>query len=155
MVKFVDGDQPVVKGFHAETLYGEAEGGVGTDQRFVATRHKRLHRFHLTAIFSRRVAEVPAGLHRPVVVEAELRQRLVGEAGADRLFRHRDNCLFDTLLIELVEGDEHQRPALSGSWGRFEQQVLLAALVVGALLHGAHAEFVGFYGAAGGGVVDG
>ena len=42
-----------------------------------------------------------------------------------------------------------KRPALARGRRRFDQQILLAALVIGALLHDAHAEFIGFGGSAG------
>lgn len=61
-----------------------------------------------------------------------------------------------SLLSGLVKGDEHQRPALvHETGGGLDQQVLLAALLVGALLHGVHAEFIGPGRAAVGGVGDG
>ena len=45
--------------------------------------------------------------------------------------------------MELVEGDEHERPALARSGRRLDQQILLAALLVGALLHRPHAKRIG------------
>ena len=44
---------------------------------------------------ARRVAEVPFRLDRPVRPEAELAQRLVIEARADRLLRHDDDRLLE------------------------------------------------------------
>ena len=50
--------------------------------------------------------------------------------------------------MQLVERDEHQRPALARGGRGFDQQILLAPLLIGALLHGAHAQLVRFGGAA-------
>ena len=72
VVELVDGDQAVVKGLHAEPLHGKAEGGVGADQRLIVAFQEGLHRLHLAAVFPRRVAEVPAGLHRPVVERSRI-----------------------------------------------------------------------------------
>ena len=47
-------------------------------------------------------------------------------------------------LAELVERDEHERAAFAGGGRGFDEEVLLAALLVGEFLHGAHAEGVGF-----------
>lgn len=65
------------------------------------------------------------------------------EAGADEFFRHNDDCLFDALIGQLVERDEHQRAALARGRRRLDQQILLTAFFEGALLHRPHAEFVG------------
>ena len=73
-----------------------------------------------------------------------LAQRLVVEARADGLFRHDDDRLLDALIVQLVERDEHQRAALARGRRRLDQQILLAALFEGALLHRPHAELVGF-----------
>ena len=59
------------------------------------------------------------------------------------LFRHHDDGLLDALVGELVERNEHQRAALARRWRRLDQQVLLAALLEGALLHRPHAELIG------------
>lgn len=47
-------------------------------------------------------------------------------------------------MRQLVERDEHERAAFSRCGRRFDKKVLLAALFVGALLHGPHAECIGF-----------
>ena len=65
------------------------------------------------------------------------------EARADGSFRHHDDRLLEALIRQLVQRHEHQRPALARGRGRFDQQILLAALLPGALLHGAHAQRVG------------
>ncbi len=57
--------------------------------------------------------------------------------------RHDDDRLLEPLIVELVEGDEHERAALARGRRRLDEQVLLAALLVGALLHRPHAKRVG------------
>src|SRR5690606_32572440 len=106
---------------------GEAEGRVGADKHLVVALEKRAERADLSSIVrAGRVAEVPFRLNRPVRPKATLAQRLVIEARADRLLRHNDDCLFETLVGELVEGDEHQRAALARSRGRLNEKVLFA-----------------------------
>lgn len=41
--------------------------------------------------------------------------------------------LGSTLIVELVERDEHERAALARGGRRFNQEILLAALFIGAL----------------------
>ena len=141
VVKLIDRDQPIVEGFHAELLDREAERGVRADEHLVGAVQKLLHRFDLAAVVvARALAEIPLRLHFPVRPEAELRQRFVVKARADRSLRHDDDRLLELLILQLIEGDEHQRAALAGRRRRFDEQVLLAALLPGALLHRAHAE---------------
>ncbi len=77
-------------------------------------------------------------------------KRLVVETGADAPLRHADDSLFHPLVPQLVQCDEHQRPTLPGCRWRFDQKILLPALLVSALLHRAHPQFVWLRG---GGVV--
>ena len=155
VVELVHRDQALVEGVNPVLVDGEAEGGVGADQHPVLAVQKGAHRPDLAALFPRGVAQVPLGRHPPVGKEAELGQGLVVKTGADGLLRHHDDGLAQALMVELVEGDEHQCPALARGRGRLDQQVLLAAFLVGALLHGAHAQFVGPRRPAVGGVGDG
>ena len=154
VVELVHRDQPVVERLHAEPVDREAEGGVGADEHLVLALEERADRLHLAAILARRVAQVPARRDAPVRPEAMAAERLVVEAGADALLRHDDDRLLAPLVGELVERDEHQRAALARRGRRLDEEVLLAALFVGLLLHGAHAERVGFRGAAGAGIGD-
>ena len=62
---------------------------------------------------------------------------------SDGFFRNNDNCLFEPLILQLVEGDEHERAALARCRRRLDEKILLAALLKGALLHRSHAELVG------------
>src|SRR5271166_1118429 len=62
--------------------------------------------------------------------------------GAGRPFPHDNDRLLQALVVKLVEGDEHERPALAGGWRRLDEKVLLAPFLKGALLHGTHAERV-------------
>ena len=156
VVELVHGDETVVEGFHSETVQRKTEGGVGADERLVSALQETFDRSYLTTIVrSRRVAEVPLGLDLPVRPEAELAERLVVEAGPDGPFRHHDDSLFELLVGQFVQCDEHERAAFAGCRGRFDEQVLLAALLVSALLHWAHSESIGASGTAILRVVDG
>ena len=156
VVELVHRDQALVEDFRPELLHSEAERRVGADQRLVVAFKKRLHRVHLPAVVrSRRIAEVPFRLHLPIGEEAELAERLVVKARADRALRHHDDRLLESLVFQLVQRDEHQRPALARGRRRLDEQILLAALLIGALLHRPHAHRVRAGGAAVAGVGDG
>ena len=154
VVELIHRDQPVVERLDAESIDREAEGGVGADEHLVVALEERADGFHLAAILARRVAQVPPGRDAPVRPEAVAAERLVVEAGADALLRHDDDCLLASLVGQLVERDEHQRAALTRRGRRLDEEVLLAALLIGLLLHRAHAERVGLRGAAGAGIGD-
>ena len=94
VMKFIDGDQPVVERLDAHFIDREAEGRVGANQYRVGAGQEFADRLHLDLATCRvvhpgRVAEVPLRLHRPIGPEAELRKRFVGEAAADRPLRAR------------------------------------------------------------------
>ena len=156
MVELVHRDQPVIERLDAKLLYREAEGGMGADQHAVIAGEELADRPDLGGIDAlfirpRRVAQVPLWLHRPIRPEAEFRERLVRETAADRLLRHNDDRLFQPLIVQLVERDKHQCARLPRGGRRLDQQILLTPLVVGALLHLAHAHRVGLGGDAGAG----
>ena len=117
---------------------------MGADQHLVGAFKKRSDGLDLAAVvIAGRVAEIPFRLHAPVRPKAELGQRLVVEARADGFLRHDDDRLLKPLVVQLVERDEHERAALARRGRRLDEQVLLAPLLVGALLHRPHAERVG------------
>ena len=110
---------------------------MSADQHLVGALKKRADGLDLSAVVAAgRVAEIPFRLHAPVGPKAELGQRLVVEARADGFLRHDDDRLLEPLILQLVERDEHERAALARRGRRLDKQVLLAALFVGALLHG-------------------
>src|SRR5262245_35815674 len=115
---------------------------MGADQNLVTTFEERTERIDLTALRTRSVAKVPFRLNGPVGPKAELAQRLVGEARADGFLRHHDDRLLASLIVKLVERDEHERAAFPRRGWRLDQQVLLTPLFVGALLHRPHAKLV-------------
>ena len=162
MVEFVDGDERIVEGLDAQFVKGKTEGRMGADQHLVIAGQKLakcldLGLGHLGIIGTRRVAQVPLRGDVPIGEEAIFAQRLAGEAGADGPLRHADNRLLDALIDQLVERDEHQCPRFARGGRRFDQQILLAALVKGLRLHGAHAQFIrlGAYASASGAEGDG
>ncbi|KAG1061757.1 hypothetical protein G6F60_015729 [Rhizopus arrhizus] len=81
---------------------------MSADQHLVVAVEERAEGLDLAAVvIAWRVAQVPLGLNVPVGPEAILRQRLVIEAGPDRLFRHHDDGLLDALIFELVQCHKH------------------------------------------------
>ena len=120
VVEFINGNQAVVEGLDAEALYGKTESGVGAYEHLIIAFQERLYRVHLAAVFPRRIAEVPLRLYFPIVVKAKLSQRLIGKAGTDGPFRHGNDSLLDALPVQLVQRNEHQRPALARGRGRLE-----------------------------------
>ncbi|MGI8839584.1 MAG: hypothetical protein ACR2F8_02175 [Caulobacteraceae bacterium] len=148
MVELVHRDHAVVERLDPQLVHREAEGGVGADQHLVVAGQELADRLDLgfrdaRLVDARRVAQVPLRLDRPIPMEAEPRQRLVGEAAADGAFGDHDDRLGDALVVQLVERDEHQGARLAGRRRRLDQQIPLAAPLKGALLHGAHAHLVG------------
>ena len=148
VVKFVNRDQPIVERLDAQFIDGEPEGRVRAHQHWLTARKEFTDRFNLgfgnfRLIDPRRIAEVPLRLDCPIRPESVCRQLLIGEAAADRALRHDDNCLAQGLIVELVEGNEHQRPGLPGSWRRLDQQILLTPPGICPLLHWPHAKGIG------------
>ena len=113
MVELVNRDQSIIERLDAEPVDREAEGGVSADEHLVVALEEGAHRLHLAAVLPGGVAQIPARRDAPVRPEAVAAQRLVIEAGADALLGHHDDRLFQPLVGELVERDEHERPALA------------------------------------------
>ena len=115
MVEFIDRDQAIVESLHAEFIDGKPEGRMGTDHYVIGAGQKLANRLDLgfgdaDLVGAGGVAEIPARRDLPIRPEAEFRQRFVGETAADGAFRHDDDRLLDPLIVQLVEGDEHQAP---------------------------------------------
>ena len=144
MVKLIHSDQPIIKCLDPELLDSKAKRCMGADQYLVAALKKRTYRFDLAAIRSGRVAQVPLRRDLPIGPETKLAQWFIAETCADGFLRHDDNGLFDALIMQLVESDEHQRTALTRRGRRLDQQILLAPLFISAFLHLPHAHLVGF-----------
>lgn len=73
VVKLIHGDQAIVEGFYAKLVYGEAEGGVGTDQHLGLTCQKLLHCVYFAAVVPAWcVAKVPLGFDLPIGPKAKL-----------------------------------------------------------------------------------
>lgn len=143
-MELIHGDQPIIERLHPELVHGEAEGGMGADQHLVVASQERLDRIDLAAALrAGRVAQVPFRLHLPIRPKTEPGQQLVVEARADGFLRHDDDRLSEPLIMELVEGDEHQGTALSRGGRRLDEKVLFAPFLVGPLLHRPHAKRVG------------
>ena len=148
VMKFVNRDQPIVERLDAQIIDGEPKGRVRAHQHWVTARKEFTDRFNFgfgnfRLIDPRRIAEVPLRLDRPIRPKPVCGQLLIGEAAADRALRHDDNCLAQALVVELVEGDEHERARLPGSRRRLDQQILLTPPGIGPLLHWPHAKGVG------------
>jgi hypothetical protein len=83
-------------------------------QHFVLAFEKRPERLDFASIIrAGRIAEIPSGFDMPIGPEAELGQWLVVEARADGFLGHDDDRLLESLIVELVESDEHRRAALA------------------------------------------
>ena len=118
MVEFVHGDKPVIESRHAELVHGKAEGGVGTDQHFiVAVKEHAPDRIDFAAIVTtRRVAEVPFRDDLPVCPKAKLTQWLrPGSSRRSTFSGNDDDRLLESLVLQLVQGDEHECTALARS----------------------------------------
>ena len=135
----------------------KAEGRVGADQHLVVAFEEPPHRLDLAAVVAaRRVAQVPLRFDVPVGPEAELAS--AAHRRSSRRWTFSGTTMIACLspwLCQLVERDEHQRPALARGRRRLDEQVLLAALLIGALLHRPHAQRIGLGGCAVVGVRDG
>ena len=148
VVKLVDGNQSVVKSVDAKRLHRKTKGGVGTDQHLVAAGQKLAHGIHFglgnaRLVYAGCVAQVPLRRHLPVPPKALLAQQLIGKARTNGALRHHHDGLLQALVVQLVQRNKHQCSRLARGRGRLDQQILLAAPGVGALLHGAHAQRVG------------
>ncbi len=103
VVKLVHGDEAIVQNFDAKLIYGEPKGGVGADQYLGITAEKLLYRIDFAAIFTATVfpwcvAKIPLGFHLPIGPEAELGERLIVKAGADRFLGDDDDRLLEVLV---------------------------------------------------------
>ena len=113
VVELVHGNQATVEGFHAQLIHGKAEGGMGAHQHLIAAGQELANRLHLglryaRLVHARRIAQVPLRLDRPIGPEAVLGQFLAGKAATDGTLGHNNDGLFDALIVELVQRDEHQ-----------------------------------------------
>lgn len=148
VVKLVHSYQAIVELLHAVCVYREAERRMGADEHLIRAPKKCANGVDLPPVVPAwGVAQVPFWLHAPVGPKAELLQRLIVEARADGFFRHNDDRLLEALMLELVQCDKHEGAALTGCGRRLDEQELLTALLVGAFLHGPHAERVRLGGA--------
>ena len=149
MMELVHSDQAVVKRSCAQFIYGKTKCGVSTHQYLVCAGQKLTYRLdlglgNLDIVHPGRIAQVPLRGHRPIPIKTVLTQRLIRKAGANRSLGNHNDGLLQALVVQLVQRNEHQCPRLARSRGRLDQQVLLTAFGIGALLHGAHAQLVCF-----------
>ena len=143
VMELVHRDEPVVEGPHPALVHGKSEGRVRADEYPVVATQERLQRLDLAAVRSGRAAKVPLRPDGPVGPEAEAAERHVREARADGFLGDDDDRLAHALVRELVERDEHERPALPRGRRRFDQKILLPPFLPGPLLHRAHPELIG------------
>src|SRR5581483_1922913 len=100
---------------------------------------KRAEGLHLAAVVAAgSVAEVPFRLDMPVPPEPVFGKRLIVEARTNGFLRHDDDGLLESLILQLVERDEHEGAALARGGRGFDEQVLLAPLFICTLLHRPH-----------------
>ncbi len=152
MVELVYSDQSLVERVHAQRLQRETKGSVRTHQRLVFTLQELADSLHLALdggaglLTARHRAQVPARFHHPICPEAARSQRFVGKAAANGPLRHHDQRLLHAAARnparQLVQRHVHQRTALAAGRRRLDQQELLAAHLVHALLHGPHPQLV-------------
>ena len=115
VMEFIDSEQAAIEGFRPVLLNSKAEGGVSADEDAVVAFEESLDGFDFAAVFARRIAEVPARRDLPVCPKTKLAQGDVVKAGADGFFRDDDDGFFQALMVQFVEGDEHQCAAFAGS----------------------------------------
>ncbi len=160
VVELIDSDEAVVEGCGPVGFESVAESGMGTDKSFVFRAKELAYGYYCagavwTILRARHGAEVPAGLDLPVSPEAVGSEGFIAEAGANGALGNDDDGLLDVLIVEFVKRDVHKGATLATGGRGFDQQILLAALLVDALLHRAHAELVDARGAPGVGGGDG
>ena len=138
MVELVDRDQRVVEQRLVDGVVREPQCRVRADQHGVLALEEPLDLGDLALIRPWR-AEVVAVVDAPVGEEAMLRQWCARKRRADRALRDRDDDLLESLVVELVEGEEHQCARLTGRGWCLDQQVSACPRFEGLGLHLAHA----------------
>ena len=144
VVELVHRDQTIVERLHPEPVDGEAEGGVSADQNLVGAVQERADRIDLAAVVrAGRVAKIPSRLYMPVRPEAELGQRSSWKLAPIVFSGTTMIACFSPWLACLSSAMNISARLLPEAGGDLMSKILLAAFLVGALLHRPHAEGVG------------
>src|SRR5699024_8828 len=144
VVELVDREDGAVEGVRSEPFESEPQRRVCADQGGVGAVEEVDKRVDL-ARGGARGAEVVLGLDLPVGEEAGGGQFRWGERRTDRPFRNRDDNLLPPLIVDLVQGDKHERARLARRRRSLNEQVLRIAPCEHSLLHLAHAKGIGVY----------
>ena len=88
------------------------------------------------------IAKIILLRYPPVGEEAILHQVGVLERAADTLLWHSHHYLLDALILQLIQGDEHQGAALARRRWRLDKQKAMVAGFVSLGLHLSHTEFI-------------
>src|SRR5699024_2783757 len=111
VMELINGDEPSIEGFDTEAFHREPERRMRANEVLVLTAQERLHTVDLAHVRARCIAEVPTGIDAPVSPEPMPTQVRILETRSNRALRDDDDCLLNPLVVNLVEGYEHHRPA--------------------------------------------
>ena len=120
MVELINGQQCVVEVLIRDFLHAVAQRGVGTHQDLRALLMEEFDEAPLLVLLVLHVRQVEVGCHLPVSEEALWHQPCVLKRASNALFRHGHHHTFQSLVHQLVQGDEHQRTALARCWRSFD-----------------------------------
>lgn len=142
VVELVNGHEHVIKIGGGELFVGETQRGVRAHQhRIGAVFQEPGEGLDFAGVRAGR-AQVISRVHRPVGKEPVRGKVRAGEGLADRALRHSHNHLAYALVVQLIQGNKHERAALARSRRGLNQQVLRTTMLIHSLLHLTHAQLI-------------
>ena len=113
VVELVDGHQHVVEVGGGELLVGVTQRGVRAHQHRIGAVFQEPGEGLDFAGVEAGSAQVIGGVHRPVGKEPVRGKVSTGEGLADRALRHSHNYFAHALVVQLIQGNKHERAALT------------------------------------------